>query len=98
MQTEAELANGQRRGHDDAGVALEGDLHRAATELGAGGREAGDRGGNELGESRVALGEVIIDVEDVGVGVDVDDAATLEVAEDAEAGDLERIGYVSGCR
>jgi hypothetical protein len=62
-------------GDDDAGAAVEGELD-AMAELGTGRREPG--GGGELGEGGIALGEVVIDAEHVGV--DVDDAATLEVA------------------
>jgi len=94
VQAEAHFAYRKRRCDNDAGAAVEGDLHGAAAELGAGGREAGDGGSRELSESWIALGESVIDAEDVGV--DVDDVAPLEVREDAGAGDLERIGHVIG--
>jgi hypothetical protein len=96
VQAEAEFANRERRGDRHAGVAVEGDLDGAAAELGAGWRETGDRGGGEPGERRLAFGEGVVDAQDVGVGVDVDDVATLEIREEARAGDLERIGHVSG--
>jgi hypothetical protein len=56
------------------------------------------RGGGNTGDLPVLRGGVegVVDAEDVRVGVDVDDAATLEVGEYARAGDLQRIGHVSG--
>ena len=49
VQAEAELADGERRGDDDAGTPVESELDGAAAELGAGGREPGDGGRGELG-------------------------------------------------
>jgi len=45
-------------------------------------------------ERRVALGELVVDRE--SLVIDADDAAALEVAEDAGAGDLQDIGHVGG--
>src|SRR5436189_5948079 len=61
VQAEAHFAYRKRRCDNDAGAAVEGDLHGAAAELGAGGREAGDGGSRELSESWIALGESVID-------------------------------------
>lgn len=56
---------------------------------------AGDRGARELCESRVALGEFVIQGEE-RVVADAEHAAAPEVAEDGGAGDLKRIGHVAG--
>ncbi len=88
------LADGERRGDEDSRTPLECELHGAATELGAGGCESGDGGSRKLGEGGVALAELVVDGE--SIVVDADDAATLEVAEDASASDLKRIGHVLG--
>jgi hypothetical protein len=42
-------------------LSVERDLDGAAAQLGAGGREAEDGWSRELGESRIALGEGIVD-------------------------------------
>lgn len=51
---------------------------------------------NELRESGITLGESVFDTEDVCICVDADDAPALEMGEDADASDLQRIGHVSG--
>jgi hypothetical protein len=79
VEGEAELADRERRGDGDAGAPLEGELHGTAEKLGASRSQAGDGCGGELREGRVALGEVVVDMEEVGVTVDADDAAALEV-------------------
>jgi hypothetical protein len=62
-----------------------------------GGARAGARGGGrELGKRRIAFGEIVGHMEDVGVYVDVNDAPTLEVAKDASPSDLQNIGNVGG--
>jgi len=88
------LADGERRSDEDARAPFERELHETATELGAGGGEARDHGSRELREGGIALDELVVDGE--SVIVDADDAAALEVAEDAGAGDLQDIGHVSG--
>lgn len=88
------LADGERRHDEHAGAPLERELDGAATELWASGCEPGDGGASELGEGRVAFGEIIIDHEGLFIGAD--DAAAFEVTEDASAGDLKRIGHVGG--
>jgi hypothetical protein len=77
---------------DDAGTAAQGSTGRRRSS-GAGGRDQ-RLGREQLCPSRSPFGEVIIHAQ--GVVVDANDAATFQVAEDAGAGDLQRIGYVGG--
>jgi hypothetical protein len=95
VEREAVLAHGERSGDDDAWAPLEGELHGATAELGAGGSEAGDRGARELCESGVALAQLFVHAEE-RVVAGAEHAAAREVAEDARAGDLKRIGHVAG--
>ena len=96
MEAETRLTHGERRRDDDAGATLEDELDGAAAQLRAGRSEPGDRGGRELRERWIALGQIVRDMEDVRVHVDVNDAPTLEVAEDASSGDLQYIGKIGG--
>jgi hypothetical protein len=59
-------------------------------------QRCGDDDAGATIEDQLALREIVIDVEDLGVYVDVNDAPTLEVAEDASPSDLQNIGNVGG--
>jgi hypothetical protein len=59
------------------------DRRMAAALLGTGGRQSRDRRGPELGQHRVALGQLVVDL--WSLGQQADDASPGEVAQDAHA-------------
>jgi hypothetical protein len=67
VEAEARLAHGKRCGDDHTGSTVESELDGPAAKVGASWSEPGDRGGRELRQRRIALGEVVIDLEDLGV-------------------------------
>ena len=94
MQGESELGDREGSCHFDAGVATQHHGFGAATQFGAGGRQAGDGGGGQLGQGRLALGESVVEHGQLGAGLD--DASADEVSEHAGAHHLQEVADFVG--
>jgi hypothetical protein len=96
VQIEAAIGDHQPAEYLGVVVGCACQAHRAAVQGRSGRSKAADGGGGELGQGWVSLSELVVDLE--GACVDEDEAAALEVAQDADAHLLHEVGDFIGAQ